>query len=274
MTELQETMQPPTTATSVRDNTAANKPNPGRRWTVVMAVLLAVAPLLYTAARREVSRWYLAAANHATYREDHTASLEEIQKALEWNPGDPELRVREIGAWLRLGKAHKAAAESDDYLKRVEGQYAKIPTDRNKANLITALNQSAYSHALANTDLEQALKNVSRSIRMFPGDSSLIDTRGYLHHLLGNNEDAIKDTELAVAIFRRRIQDEKLDQQDTRLFVDKTKIESMKRDQNETLAVLMHHRGLAYEAVGRTDEATGDFEMAEELGYDPENGVW
>lgn len=247
-----------------------------RRWTIAAALLLVIGPMLYTAARHEVSRWYHAAAKDATYNDDHATSLQKIIKAREWNPGDPNLSIEEVGAYLRVGQADKAASVSDHFLESSEQRYAMMPTKPNEFELAAALNQSAYSHALANTDLEQALKNVERSIRLRGGlPSGSIDTRGYLHHLLGNKDQAVKDTELAVAGFEAALQRQKTSvRQEAQFFVDKTPLEYAEKQLNETHAVLLHHRGLAYEAAGRAEEAKEDFEKAKELGYSPENGVW
>ena len=261
-------------ATSRRNNSATT--NRSGRWAIVATLLLAVGPMAYTATRREISRWYQAASLDAAYSNDRAGSLEKITKALEWNPGDPNLSISEVGALLRLGQADKAASVSDAWLERVEKRYAMMPTESNEFELAIALNQSAYSHALAKTNLEQALKNVERSIRLQGGSpSGSIDTRGYLHYLLGNIEQAVKDTELAVAGYQAVLRELKtIDRQNAQFSVDKTPHEYRKKEQNESHAVLLHHRGLAYEAAGRAEEAAEDFEKAEELGYDPANGVW
>jgi predicted negative regulator of RcsB-dependent stress response len=43
---------------------------------------------------------------------------------------------------------------------------------------------------------------------------------------------------------------------------------------DEQHAVILHHRGEAYQAVGDEEQAQADFSKAKELGYNPEAGVW
>ena len=42
----------------------------------------------------------------------------------------------------------------------------------------------------------------------------------------------------------------------------------------ETEAVLLHHRGEAHQLLGNEKEAKDDIAEAEQLGYDPANGVF
>ena len=50
--------------------------------------------------------------------------------------------------------------------------------------------------------------------------------------------------------------------------------QSLLEELDTTLAVLYHHRGLVYREIGMTDVASRDFARADELGYDPSQGVW
>ena len=248
----------------------------GRRSVVIATVMLVMVPLLYTATRREIAKWYHAAALNATYRADHQLALEKIEKGLEWNPNDLSLLPKLAATYLGLSDAAKAAEVSDTYLEIVRDKHDRIASGLNKARLASALNLSAYSNALAKKNLEEALENVERSIELAGGDAvGSIDTRGYIHYLLGNYDLAVEDTEMAVSAFANSIPIEKAEQsQESQLFVDQSLFDYQLRVLDETLAVLLHHRGLAYEAVGKLEQAEKDFERAKGLGYSPENGVW
>jgi tetratricopeptide (TPR) repeat protein len=140
-----------------------------------------------------------------------------------------------------------------------------------------ALNYRAYARALANQDPEKGLDDMQQAFDLLKSDNDFayLDTRGYLYYLAGDVDAALSDMERAVrlaesALARFRAgQTEQLEQGfDVKLL----------RRQNElfeqNLAVLCHHRGLVYRALGREQEAADDLTRADELGYDPENGVW
>jgi tetratricopeptide (TPR) repeat protein len=124
------------------------------------------------------------------------------------------------------------------------------------------LNQRAYIRALANAEvkdkqeLEAGLQDVDLALVKSPDNAAFIDTRGYLLHLLGKNEQALPVMERAIDLAGQR-----------RLYHG-----NLQRWQ-EDLAVMHFHRGLIYEALGQLDQARIDFLRAEELGYNPDAGV-
>ncbi len=124
------------------------------------------------------------------------------------------------------------------------------------------LNLRAYIRALGNVDqkeLEAGLDDVQCAIRMVRPNAALIDTRGYLYHLLGRQDDALKDLNLAIAM--------------TMAGRSHVRSPDMEQKLNEDLAVMHHHRSLVYQVQGKTKEAEADMQLAKELGYDPDAGV-
>jgi tetratricopeptide (TPR) repeat protein len=127
-------------------------------------------------------------------------------------------------------------------------------------NLAMLLNQRAYIRALANAgkdELEAGLKDIERALAMTRENAAYIDTRGYLLHLLGRNDEALRDMNRAIDLTGA-----------VRLY------RANEADRlREDLAVMCYHRGLVYDALGMKDKAIEDFQMADELGYNPEAGV-
>src|SRR5262249_11870754 len=56
-----------------------------------------------------------------------------------------------------------------------------------------ALNGLAYAQALAKVDLEDALANVNKALDAEPDSAAMLDRRGYILHLLGENAKALED---------------------------------------------------------------------------------
>lgn len=255
-------------------------PDPRRRWVVVATILLVAIPLLHAAAKREVARWYHAAAMDAIYSEDPQSALQHVQTGLSWSPNDLNLLLRSANFHMKMTSASAAAEVSDQALAIAQSNFDSFPSEDVMKVLVGALNTSAYSHALDESELEQALENIEKAISFFEQagfrpDAGLIDTRGYLHHLLGNHEQALEDTETAVAQYSRELPGRKADRrQNSKLLVDKQQLTYQAKLDDESMAVLTQHRGLAYQAAGRLEEAEKDFARAKKLGFDPQNGVW
>jgi tetratricopeptide (TPR) repeat protein len=91
-------------------------------------------------------------------------------------------------------------------------------------------------------------------------DPEMLDTRGYLLHLLNRNEEALADLQRAIDRLKNDFNQDPFD--------------SLKRMQiRRSLAVMYHHRGLVFEQLGRTAEAEQDRKHGDRLGYDPQHGV-
>jgi tetratricopeptide (TPR) repeat protein len=134
--------------------------------------------------------------------------------------------------------------------------------DRNDQLLPTFLNQRAYIRALANMskeELEAGLQDIERAMLMTRNNPAFIDTRGYLRHLLGQNDLALADMKQAIALTETMLRQ-------TYRFDE---AEQLKKD----LAVMHYHRALIHDALGNTSDAASDHLQAEEFGYNPAEGV-
>lgn len=99
--------------------------------------------------------------------------------------------------------------------------------------------------------------------------SSILMTReAHLDQAMTDAEDAVQRYDQSLPNQRAIINTQ------ARESVDQVKFEYELRMLNEGSAVLYHHRGQVYEALGKQSAADKDFRKAKELGYDPANGVW
>lgn len=191
---------------------------------------------------------------------DLSGSIEDFDHVILRNP-IAEAYGRRSQALQRLGRHEQAIADATRVIELSPGG------DPNPWNT------RAYVRALAGQQLEAALEDVEKAIDL-AGDpnAAYLDTRGYLLYLLGSYESALADLEQAVTL----AEDEKQwsierVRQGNRLA--EGAVRRWERSQNETLAVLYHHRGLARQKLGKDDAAQVDLRRAEKLGYNPAQGV-
>ena len=247
------------------------------RMILICIVAIVLLPILYVVGCREVARWYQASMMDAMYRGDFPQALELCDRALKWDPTNVGITSAKSQLYINLNQSTEAAAVADQALILTRINYEGRPSPNNKESLSSALNQCAYSHALAGTKLEQSLEMINEAIGYFPTIEigAYLDTRGYLHYLLGNDELAMEDMQRALSseepLYRER---QTALRAQARSFVNKSRFEYMRRTDKESMAVLYHHRGLAYERVDESELATKDLERAKRMGYDPEKGVW
>lgn len=184
--------------------------------------------------------------------------------------------------FVRLNRSHEAIDDATQAL--------------NQAPQPPFLNGRAYVRALLNTELTAGLADVDlalannreaqqklrkqrmnltgvdlamlefRSTELRANEAEYLDTRGYLLHLLDRNEEALKDLNRALHF---QEQDEP-----SRRATSARGLEQALESQQKSLAVMYHHRGLIYEKLGRKDDAEQDRKRGDELGYNPDRGVF
>ena len=98
----------------------------------------------------------------------------------------------------------------------------------------------------------------------------LLDTRGYVLHLLGRQQEAVDDLNIAI---------DSAQNERRRLLllaghVDPGELAYRLRSANHGLAVMHHHRGLACRALGLVGQAEQDLAVAEKKGFDPTRGIF
>jgi tetratricopeptide (TPR) repeat protein len=140
-----------------------------------------------------------------------------------------------------------------------------------------ALNNRAYTQAQGRIDIKGALSDINEAIEILgrEDDPVFIDTLGYLLLINGQTKEAKFYLEQAAALAKTQ-DDEKRAQirQLMKRVVDQRGLEAELKRLDENYAVIVHHRGEAYEATGEQEKAEADYAEAKKLGYDREKGIW
>lgn len=238
--------------------------------------------------------------------DDLPGALEDLERAARWVPDDPpiyelraeikkqlkdlegslrdynklvELRPRYAQAYMhrsvvlqRLKRHREAIDDLTQAMKLSTAERATLPK-----------NNRAYARAIAGVELEEAFKDIEEAIaedadrhdtrdHLDHPNAAYLDTRGYLHLLLGRPEQALADFDLAIKI---------TEQEREALLVKFEQFNASKKIRDfygkpviENLAVMYHHRGQAHEKLGHTSEAESDLKKGDSLGYNPDEGVF
>lgn len=108
-----------------------------------------------------------------------------------------------------------------------------------------ALNGRAYNRALCRIELPDAEKDIHRALEIRGHDPSFVDTRGYIHYLLGRPKLALADFNAVLNV---------------PLAADNSL-------GDVGLGEVHFHRGLVYKQLGENELAEKDFERAKQLGF-------
>jgi tetratricopeptide (TPR) repeat protein len=190
-----------------------------------------------------------------------------------------------IGRSVAYQRLHRHREAVDDLTKAI----AILPGDP------TALNNRAYARAVGGMELDAALTDVQQAIasidrQLGPDEvvqfdpraqlqvallnnhkAAYLDTRGYIHFLLGNYEPALQDFNKAIDL-STTWQNLALSQLRGRQAVPQQ--QAFQRQMDQELSVMYHHRGQVLAKLGRHDEAQSDLDRGEKLGYNPAEGVF
>lgn len=251
------------------------------------------AELLLNRARQKVSEF------------DMPGALADLERAAALAPDNPN--VYDLRAQIRFQqKELQGALEDYDKLIKLNGRYARAYQGRSRVyqrmnrhreavdDLTQVIklsserdaesrNERAYARAIGGIELEEGFKDIqlalefSAELRGTPNtpenaNAAFLDTRGYLHLLLGRPQEALADLDQAIKNAPAEHQDVskrfRLDQRPSGVR------EYFTKRFREELAVIYHHRGQAHEALGHAAEAEEDLRKGQELGYNPEEGVY
>lgn len=178
--------------------------------------------------------------------------------------------------YQRMGRFEQAVADLTKVAEFRERQFKFRDDDASRQAFALSLNNRAYVQSLGKIDIEQALTDIQKAIDIRGVDDSImLDTLGYLLLLNERAEEALEALEKAFAMtqkennfYRNEIR------RQMRLADDQRGFERNLKLLDENMAVIQHHRGEAYEAIGESEKAKADIEQAIKLGYDREAGVW
>ncbi len=227
-------------------------------------LLVVLVTLAFYLTPREVANWYHAAALEVYLVGDSEAAIRYINRSIEWSPDKLDGYVTRSEIYQRLGR-HKEAIRDQDRIVEIYRASTNLPLDN-------ALNNRAYYRALGEIELDEGLEDVQQAIQIVGDErASFLDTRGYLHYLLGNLDsaeiDLVRATELAEQDYDFAIR--KIDQ------ISHVGLREKQRTQyDHYLAVIYHHLGLLYQKQNRHEQADHYLGRGDALGYDPEQGIW
>lgn len=103
---------------------------------------------------------------------------------------DPAMRLQVAAAYVRAGLFEDAVADYDQWI-------ASHPSDEDLAG---PLNGRCWARALWDRDLDKALADCNRSLGLFPGSPSALESRGLVRLRLGDNDRALADFNAALKL--------------------------------------------------------------------------
>lgn len=191
---------------------------------------------------------------------DARGAIADASRAIEAAPTSPQARRVRALAHVVAGSADEAVAD------------AHVAVDIAGKTDPEALNHRAYIRALVGRELPDALLDIEAAVA--GGDDAapeLLDTKGFVLHLLGRHREAIDQLNLAIdAAQRQRRQAALL----AAAAADPDDVAHRLRSLDHALAVMHHHRGRACRAAGLEQQARQDFEIADRKGFDPARGIF
>jgi len=289
---------------------------------ILLLLIAVVGPCTAVQVPSEIGRWKLAAALKLRDEGEKAAAYDKLEVAMLWFPDSPSLLVQRAQWRLADGEPEAALADCDQALeaggKRLfwllvhaqfmwdAGEFGRAVDDWEQINAQSertgkpsrehALNGLAYAQALDKVDLEDALMHASAALELEPGNSAILDTRGYILHLLGRNEEALDDLNAAVkgmdanlAAIRQALSSQRIVADGEPTSLEPKAIQQVKREQGQlastpaeilasaaqSAAVGHYHRALALAALDRTDEANEDLAIVRKLiGREPDETLF
>jgi tetratricopeptide (TPR) repeat protein len=257
---------------------------------IVPALLL---PEIVPAVRQMVVGWSLEQAAEREARNDLTGAIANLGRAIRWHGDDVDLlcmrsmlRLEDRDAAGALEDASRAAALAPTAPQPLRVRAlanvvlgnaaaaladAEIVVDLASPGDPEALNHRAYIRALVGRDLPEALVDIDAAIGgQREATPELLDTRGFILHLLGRTQEAIDQLNLAIdGMQQNRRQLALLAGR-----IDRSELSRRLRSLDHGLAVMLHHRALACEQAGLDEQSKQDFELAKKKGFDPARGIF
>jgi tetratricopeptide (TPR) repeat protein len=226
---------------------------------------------------------------------DLEGALADIERATAWKPDSINLLYQR--AFLRE-KVHDLDGSLDDYNRILElnsthvaalasrsSVHQRLERHREAIDDVTRaiqlshnnnhmlLNHRAYTRAIANLELEEALVDIQQAIDLVGRDeAAYLDTRGYIYYLLDRHDEALKDLDRAVQLAALHRKQE-LQTAAARRY-SRGRVARLEKRHNEHEAVMVYHRGLVHEQLGNTEQAEADKRRGLDLGFNPAEGVY
>ena len=171
-------------------------------------------------------------ADLAERRGDWTAALAAYERVAQLAPRWVGSHVARSTVLARMERYTDAIAACDDGLALAPG-------------LPLLLNNRAYFRSMARVDVPAALADIEQALQEGP-NAGYLDTRAYIHYLLGNFDRAAADYETALRLIRSG---------------------EHGRESEQSLGEILFHRGLLRKARGDAQGMTADFAAARRRGF-------
>ena len=255
------------------------------RLLVWLLLAATIGPCAYLEAPREVSRWYLAAAQVEREAGHKELADQQMSQAQRWSPDDPAILLTRA-KWRMEDGNHSAALEDCNAVDERIPQNAAVLSLRSEVlqhlgrheeavadcksldrmsvtsgipSRVDALNGLAYTRAVGNLELDEALKGIEEALVMQPGDPMLLDTRGFILYRQGKHEASLTDMDPAVVGIEKLLKEPSIN----------------RRSLIKGIAVVRYHRALVLEKLGRYAEAKLDRARAKQLiGREPDETLF
>lgn len=311
--------QSPGSPNSIHVRLTGRKPTrPRFRPALVLILFGFVIPVTAWRIPGEISGWYLASALRCRDQKDPGEAYRKLEQANYWTPDRPLLLLQRAEWKLDDDKREEALADCEKMLALAKGDYrwlmvhasflqhagksVEAVEDWNKIEQFslrsgnpsraTALNGLAYARALAKSDLDEALKNVNEALDLAPDEPNILDTRGFIRFLQGDNEAAVEDLNKALVVMDKvvAVASIKADQHSEpaifrrvvntlpKRFLEvwqSDDLDSRRSSIANATAVIHYHRSLALAALGQDQAAAKDRAMVKVLiGRDPDETLF
>ncbi|HEV3024175.1 MAG TPA: hypothetical protein VGX76_16980, partial [Pirellulales bacterium] len=248
-------------------------------------------------------------ASKSLEQDDLPGALANLDRAIAWAPDEPRAYV--LRAHCRL-ETNDVQGSLDDFnrLVALAGRYVPAYTGRSIAlqrlgrhreaidDLTQAIklspehdpmprNNRAYARAIAGIDLNEGLDDVNVALALIQGElnampaafdnrrtryyrasvnrnkAMCLDTRGTLYLLLAEYEKALADMDEAIALVYEAAREPQFEPSPL-----------SRRQSDQQMAVMFHHRGQIHQMLGHTEQANADLNQGQALGYNPAAGIY
>lgn len=282
------------------------------RGLVLLVVFLGIITMLFKDQFPEiVAQWYLQAAADDLQAGDLESALDNIEGVISWVPENPTgyfLRAelhREMGEFeIALEDLDRAIELQPNWLPPIASRamvnqrlqrHHDSAVDYTRALQLAGENDEAmyrnnraYARALGEFELEEGLTDAESAVAAKEKELTYdennaftrldlgmyLDTRGLIHLHLGNEDQALADLNRALQLVESVQQQNPFEEFTVGSPEQLRRVAAAAEQIDQSRAVMYEHRAMVYDKQGKTDEAKQDHELARQLGFDPENGVF
>ena len=230
---------------------------------------------------QNVARAHRTRATWEAEAEQYEAALAELDRAVKAGGETTALLIQRSEIYQHLNRYEEAVRDWEKILEQSEKPSFLESLDESayKQRRANVLNAVAYAQSLGKVDLPRALERISESLELSAEsgmNAEKLDTRGYIHYLLGNQQAALADLNEAVTqmdAYRQALQKNLAELRRAR--ADERSLDLALKSADRGLAVMLYHRALVYEALQQDDRAEADRQRVREItGREPDESLF